>query len=158
MDTKQIEAEHEEFRKLLNEAGWVVRKDPLSKGGAELDFYACRKATVANHLCVSSEAPPLLLAKLWHFYPGLYDNYSIVESKIAEIIVEGAIQGDHWVMFKTSCSWDTLLDKNLTNKYETILSAAYDAALGLFRTDDDKSLDKNIYLCNNLVNEGPLAQ
>ena len=128
MVPKQIETEHEELTKLLNEAGWVVRKDHLSKGGAELDFYACRKATVANHLCVSSEAPPLLLAKLWHFYPGLYDNYSIVESKIAEIIVEGAIPGDQWVRFKTSCEWDDLLVGDTAHKLETILSAAYDAA------------------------------
>ena len=43
-------------------------------------------------------------------------------------------------------------------EFRKLLSTAYDAALGLFRMEDDKSLDKNIYLCNNLVNERPLAQ
>lgn len=111
----------------LKAKGWKIYK-AYPHGEAELDYYACRTPKYVQHDCICNEKKPLFMAEFWHFYPGLYNNFNIPDSRTAEVSIKGEIPGGLWPVTKVSCTWEQLLDPEYLDSLDKILSAAYDAS------------------------------
>lgn len=125
MTYEEREAMYQAFKQQLEEAGWKIYTDNHMRD-AELNFYVCRKPQGAYDCCLNDKAP-LFMAKLWHFYCGLYNNYNIPDSRSAEVHLEGELPNGKWIMLKTSCEWEVLLDEAQLKKIEHMLVKGYNA-------------------------------
>ena len=118
---------YETLKLQLIDAGWKIYRDGSAKV-AELPFYACRKSLFVTHPCELNERLPQLIAKLWHFYPGLVDNYSIPEMKSSQLSITGTVIGGRQVTVEVSCPWQDLIISGDLYSLDKMLSAAYDSA------------------------------
>ena len=118
---------YETLKLQLIDAGWKIYQDGSAKL-AELPFYACRKSLFVTRPCELNERPPQLVAKLWHFYPGLFDNFSIPETKTSQLSITGTVPGGRQVKIEVSCPWNDLIIGGDLCYLDRMLSAAYDAA------------------------------
>lgn len=124
------EEKYEEFKQQCKALGWKVYADssPEVASGARLPFYVCKNPQFVHHECICNEKKPILVAYLWHFYPGLYNNFTIHEHTSVELCVHGELPNKSWVKFEVTCDWHDLLNENKLTSFDKILSAAYDAA------------------------------
>lgn len=119
--------EYEAFKQHLESFGWRCYTDHMAKD-ASLPYYACKRPQSIVFDCECNDKPPQLVAKLWHFYPGLYGNCGIPDSKSVELEICGQLPNNKWVWFKTSCSWDDLLNEESLKALDAMLCSAYNAA------------------------------
>ena len=121
------EEEYEAFRAALQAVGWKTYQDGLARDG-NLPFYACRKPKHPIFDCCLNDKAPLFWVKFHHFYPGLYNNWNIPDSKSGEIVIEGQLPNGKWVRLNTSCDWEECLDETAVSEIESMLCAAYNSA------------------------------
>ena len=119
------EKKYKDFRSSLTEAGWKCYNDS-NAGEGQVDFYACLnlRGYGARDCCLNDMAP-LFIARLYHFYPGIYGNANVPDSASAEIAIEGQAANGDWIRLRVSRPWDDLLDKAELDKIINALVSGY---------------------------------
>lgn len=126
------EKKHKDFMSSLTEAGWKCYNDSYA-GEGQVGFYACYN--LKDYLvldCCLNEKEPLFIAKLYHFYPGIYGNANVPDSTSAEIAIEGQAANGDWIRLRISRPWEDLLDKVELDKVINALVRGYNAAHDAF--------------------------
>ena len=127
MTYTEREALYEEWKAKFKVAGWSAWQDSDTREG-NLPYYVCRKLSVTLPDCLCNDKPPSYYVKLYHLYPGLYNNWNIPHDTSAEVNLAGELPDGEWIHIKRSVKWENLIDDEFMKKLDKLFAAAYTAA------------------------------